>query len=112
MKRLTSCKKRNYKRKYDVTVEQIEIKLGQYEDAEAEERLLILPCKLGDSVYIVYLTGEYGVSWWTIDTREFSLEFYEKYKNYYDGNYNRILNGYVYYSEDEANTKLKELIGG
>ena len=33
-------------------------KLAQYEDAEEEGRLIILPCKMGDTVWHVYSDGD------------------------------------------------------
>lgn len=35
-------------------------KLSEYEDAEEEGRLVVLPCKVGDMVYEIYYILDYG----------------------------------------------------
>lgn len=37
-------------------------KLGQYEDLEEQELLLRLPCKVGDTVYVVPSNTNYGIN--------------------------------------------------
>lgn len=37
-------------------------KLAAYEDAEEHGRLVILPCKVGDKVYLLWSCGKYGKS--------------------------------------------------
>lgn len=60
-------------------------KLAGYEDLEEEERLIILPCKIGDTVYRVqkmkYDVDGYGMQWeedWGIVTYPFRLEMFNE----------------------------------
>lgn len=72
-------------------------KLGEYEDLEEQGRLLILPCKVGDTVYLIKNSEKIverkadmmfiGVLW-----EEFGKEWFP--------------------TRDEAEAKLKELRGG
>ena len=58
--------------------EQVLKKLSFYEDAEENGLLVILPCKVGDMVWVIvkgYTSGEIGDDsepWYRIEKREFS----------------------------------------
>ena len=73
-------------------------KLGEYEDLEEQDRLLKLPCKVGDSIYSVIEDGL------TIIELKFSLDFYVRRKN--------DIGKTVFLTKSEAEAKLKELRGG
>ncbi len=95
----------------DVTCEKSEMlkilklaeRLKQYEDAAEQGLLLKLPCKVGDTVYRVYLDGEYTVSWWSIKEDKFTLSYYEKYKDEFGK--------MVFTTKEEAKAKLAEMEG-
>lgn len=72
-------------------------KLKDYEDLEEQDRLLKLPCKVGDSIYSVIEDGL------TIIELKFSLDFYVRRKNDIDKT--------VFLTKSEAEAKLKELRG-
>lgn len=72
-------------------------KLGEYEDLEEQDRLLKLPCKVGDSIYSVIEDGL------TIIELKFSLDFYVRRKN--------DIGKTVFLTKSEAEAKLKELRG-
>ena len=59
----------------------VQKKLKHYEDMEEQVRLICLPCKVGDTVYRIYLDGEYTVSWWDYKEEIFNLAYYERYIN-------------------------------
>lgn len=73
-------------------------KLKDYEDLEEQDRLLKLPCKVGDSIYSVIEDGL------TIIELKFSLDFYVRRKN--------DIGKTVFLTKSEAEAKLKELRGG
>lgn len=106
-------------------------KLGEYEDAERQGRLIKLPCKVGDVVYVV--TSPFNV----FDDIEYdenmkdevyesyvsSITFYEcgeqyriyaKVTNHFIGAYFRECDfgKTVFLTKSEAEAKLKELRGG
>lgn len=76
-------------------------KLVKYEDAEEQGKLLELPCKIGNTVYRVYLDGEYTVSWWVIKRDTFTLSYYERYKDEFGKT--------IFLTPEKAKEKLKEL---
>lgn len=73
----------------DCTLGEVVSRLAEYENAEEQGRLVILPCKIGDTVYRVckkkYDVDGYGMQWvedWGITTNTFHLGmFHEIGKN-------------------------------
>lgn len=53
MKRLTSKNPLTENEAMNLSLTDLYMRLKVYEDAEAEGRLLILPCKVGDTVYAI-----------------------------------------------------------
>ena len=70
-------------------------KLQEYEDLEEQDRLIKLPCKVGDSIYSVIEDGL------TIIELKFSLDFYVRRKN--------DIGKTVFLTQAEAEQKLKEM---
>ena len=93
-------------------VRKIEEKLAAYEDAEANGLLVRLPCKVGDTIYLIYkdlvsqkrIIAEYKVS---------LISSYEKeWVFYFEGNESRVcLNDFgvwVFLTRQEAETALAD----
>lgn len=80
--------------------------LGKYEDAEEQGLLLRLPCKVGDTIYIVFHNHTIGKSTvvsfkmiaegWAVKTNDWSYLFTDFGKT-------------VFLTKSEAEAKLKEL---
>ena len=89
-------------------VEDIVKKLADYEDLEEQGRLVKLPCKVGDTVYIIFYNNTIGKSTvvsfkmiakgWAIKTSDWSYLFTDIGKT-------------VFLTKSEAEAKLKELRG-
>lgn len=83
-------------------------KLADYEDAEEQGLLLRLPCKVGDTIYIVFHNHTIGKSTvvsfkmiaegWAVKTNDWSYLFTDFGKT-------------VFLTKSEAEAKLKELRG-
>ena len=80
------------------TIDDVVDKLADYEDLEEQGRLVILPCKVGDTVYLVQ---ERIVEVPNVDLFFLLLSVVE----------NRFNNS-VFLTKSEAEAKLKELRGG
>lgn len=99
-------------------------KLKSYEDAEEQGLLLKLPCKVGDTVYVIGSLSEFGV------TEEIELEVFECVVNKITLNYKygntmqmdckehssfcwsmniKKINELVFLTKEEAEQKLKDL---
>lgn len=70
-------------------------KLAEYETAEEEGRLVVLPCKFGDTMYVL------RQSWngWNIDKKKFSYRMIGKFGKT------------VFLTREEAEKALKEMEG-
>ena len=83
-------------------------KLKQYEDAEEQGFLLRLPCKVGDTIYLVdFEENDYDeatVLSIEIDTRENRILINSDYET---GTWSE--DGYVFYSREEAEQALKQM---
>lgn len=78
MKRLTSKNPLTEYEAMNLSLTDLYMRLKVYEDAEGEGRLLILPCKVGDVVYIIgskYRAGRWE-TW--VNTGKFRLSDLEK----------------------------------
>ena len=92
-------------------------KLAHYEDLEEQDRLIELPCKIGDTVYVVEDWGyrkelkerEVGVIALK-GINDFSKEFWEDVYGGILGNFNNI-GKTVFFTKVEAEAALKELKG-
>ncbi len=73
-------------------------KLAEYEDLEEQDRLVKLPCKVGDDVY--YILGIPNETPCAIDKCTFELSDINK------------IGKTLFLTESEAEAKLKELRGG
>ena len=83
-------------------------KLATYEDAEEQGLLLKLPCKVGDTIYIVFYNHTIGESevvlfkmiakGWAVKTNDWSYLFTDFGKT-------------VFITKEEAEAKLKEMEG-
>lgn len=89
-------------------------KLGEYEDLEEQGKLLKLPCKVGDTVYRI--SQDFHTRMEYIEKTSV-----EKIAIYKDGVYvhctckpqvKMILGLRVFFTQSEAEAKLKELRGG
>ena len=98
-------------------------KLAEYEDLEEQNLLLRLPCKVGDTVYVVPSNTNYRINIVNGHT-EYNRVYYQKVSNisiYSVGTYSLItcegmgivssdfLGETWFLTENEANDKLKEL---
>ena len=74
------CKKPAYYcdrcEKYSLYVDNLEEKLAEYETAEEEGRLVVLPCKVGTRVYEIYQFCGCGA--WEIEEHKIKLEDLDK----------------------------------
>lgn len=84
-------------------------KLGNYEDLEEQGRLIKLPCKAGDTVYVIVgkNISVQKIQRATIDS-ERKIEFCTKRKGFALFEIGKT----VFLTESEAEAKLKELRGG
>lgn len=87
MERLTSKNPLTENEAMNLSLTDLYMRLKVYEDAEAECRLLILPCKVGDVLHRIYsmnhieedrvigfFVSAYGVWYWGEDYRETPIE--------------------------------------
>ena len=110
--------------KNDVTIRAICNKLAEYEDLEEQGRLVKLPCKVGDTVYVIGVLGcetveEYKVirvdyhSSLATSRSEFYIEAFLVNDPRADiGFYDKEFGKNVFNTKSEAEAKLKELRGG
>ena len=70
-------------------------KLYEYETAEEEGRLVVLPCKVGTRVYEIYQF--YGCGAWEIEEHKIKLEDLDK------------IGKTVFLTEEEAEKELREM---
>ena len=70
-------------------------KLAEYETAEEEGRLVVLPCKVGTRVYEIYQFCGYGA--WEIEEHKIKLEDLDK------------IGKTVFLTREEAEKALKEM---
>lgn len=82
-----------YENKRGITVLKAMQKLGEYETAEKDGRLIVLPCKVGDTMYVL------RQSWngWNIDKKKFSYAMIGK------------VGKTVFLTSEEAEKALKEM---
>ena len=95
------------------TFEDIYEKLATYEDAEEQGRLVILPCKVGDTVY--------NTTWWDDIQEKVKVAGKTYYRTVRKYKVSKSTFGYsdieefgktVFLTKSEAEAKLKELRGG
>lgn len=84
-------------------------KLKEYEDLEEQGRLIKLPCKVGDTVYVIVgkNISVQKIQRATIDS-EMKIEFCTKRRGFALFNIGKT----VFLTKSEAEAKLKELRGG
>lgn len=84
-------------------------KLGKYEDLEEQGRLVKLPCKVGDTVYVIVAEkiSVQKIQRATIDSEE-RIEFCTKRRGFALFDIGKT----VFLTKSEAEAKLKELRGG
>lgn len=84
-------------------------KLTEYEDLEEQGRLIKLPCKVGDTVYVIVgkNISVQKIQRATIDS-EMKIEFCTKRRGFALFNIGKT----VFLTKSEAEAKLKELKGG
>lgn len=84
-------------------------KLKEYEDLEEQGRLIKLPCKVGDTVYVIVgkNISVQKIQRATIDS-EMKIEFCTKRRGFALFNIGKT----VFLTKSEAEAKLKELKGG
>ena len=95
-------------------------KLGKYEDLEEQGRLVILPCKIGDTIYEVscenreFVIKEHIVKEFIYRTYRFPrIEIYcENENGFLACNNIGKLDECLFLTQAEAEAKLKELRGG
>jgi hypothetical protein len=82
-------------------------KLAHYEDLEEQGRLIELPCKVGDTVYVV---GWDIIDW---DTEDFSSQTrrWFIYENLFDVEMIYAIGKMIFLTKEEAEAKLAELKG-
>lgn len=89
-------------------IDKLSIKLGDYEDAEEQGKLIILPCKVGDVVYLVDFEEktwyEATVNSIEIDTRDNRVLINSDYEV---GTWSE--DSYVFYSKEEAEQALAKM---
>ena len=71
-------------------------KLAEYETAEDEGRLVVLPCKVGDTVYVL----RHSWNGWNIDKKKFTYAMIGK------------VGKTVFLAREEAEKALKERMAG
>ena len=81
-------------------------KLGKYEDLEEQGRLVILPCKAGDTVYKVNKASRKVTQHKVREVEDEQVVF----ENYDYCSFNRF-GKTVFFTKSEAKAKLKELRG-
>ena len=88
-----------YRRCYKMTLwaEKANEKLSEYETADEEGRLVVLPCKVGTRVYEIYQFCGYGA--WEIEEHKIKLEDLDK------------IGKTVFLTRGEAEKVLKEMEG-
>ena len=86
-------------------------KLAHYEDLEEQGRLIELPCKVGDTVYIVWSTLDFHKCKGCVQDscENCPQDVYEIAKRPFD--YKYLNQRYIYTSKEEAEAKLAELKG-
>ena len=84
-------------------------KLGKYEDLEEQGRLVKLPCKVGDTVYVIVAKkiSVQKIQRATIDSED-RIEFCTKRRGFELFDIGKT----VFLTKSEAEAKLKELRGG
>ena len=91
-------------------------KLCEYEDLEEQDRLLKLPCKVGDTVY--WINGkfivDYKITGFSVDEDGVWLMYVEHYDKAVDKTYSYniavdTIGKIAFFSKSEAEAKLKEL---
>lgn len=91
-------------------------KLAMYEDLEEQDRLLKLPCKVGDTVY--WINGrfivDYKITGFSVDEDGVWLMYVEHYDKAVDKTYSYniavdTIGKIAFFSKSEAEAKLKEL---
>lgn len=117
MKRLTMKTEDGYERVSIWTKNQQLIdKLAYYEDLEEQGRLVILPCKVGDTVYgismgkLISLTVNEISIFYMKSERVINVKCQnnDEFRNYVEREFGKT----VFLTESEAEAKLKELRGG
>ena len=88
-------------------------KLSEYETAEDEQRLLVLPCKIGDVVYVIdeaecLSIRKTTIEGITINERGICFMIPTKKANMSFGYYNSDFDKAVFFSIEEAEKALKE----
>ena len=89
-------------------IDKVSVKLGEYEDAEEQGLLLRLPCKVGDTVYLVDFEektwDEATVNSIEIDTRDNRVLINSDYEV---GTWSK--DNYVFYSKEAAEQALARM---
>ena len=106
----------------DMGLQRILQKLAYYEDLEESGRLIELPCKVGDTVYLVYEIDEFEDTFYGIDIGEvFAIGIDENFVMWISARYESGLKYYhtldeigkaVFLTPEEAEAKLKEMKDG
>ena len=97
MERLTEkAQLQKYTRKLNVTVNEVEVKLAEYEDLEEQGLLLRLPCPIGTTVYLIDI-NDYFVLNEFIEEVPFKLDMLD------------YVGKYVFLTKEEAEAELQKL---
>ena len=92
-------------------------KLGKYEDLEEQGRLIKLPCKVGDTVYVIhyidrhYVICSHVISKFVIMPYRFPRVqiYFEKENGFISSDFEGQVNENLFLTRVEADAKLKEL---
>jgi hypothetical protein len=92
-------------------------KLKQYEDLEEQERLLRLPCKVGDTVYVIhyidrrYVICSHVISKFVIMPYRFPRVqiYFEKENGFITSDFEGQVNENLFLTKEEAEAKLAEM---
>ena len=91
--------------------------LGKYEDLEEHGRLLRLPCKVGDTVYVIhyidrrYVICSHVISKFVIMPYRFPRVqiYFEKENGFITSDFEGQVNENLFLTKEEAEAKLKEI---
>ena len=94
-------------------------KLAEYEDLEEQGRLLRLPCKVGDTVYVIhyidrrYVICSHVISKFVIMPYRFPRVqiYFEKENGFITSDFEGQVNENLFFTKEEAEAKLKEMEG-
>lgn len=94
-------------------------KLAEYEDLEEQGLLLRLPCKVGDTVYVIhyidrrYVICSHVISKFVIMPYRFPRVqiYFEKENGFITSDFEGQVNENLFFTKEEAEAKLKEMEG-